>query len=71
MKNYRPNAEECCFLKTARKLGMLTGIRYTGISVLLDNGGSKKGEDRALFKTQCETLRLKDIFTTNKPLVLI
>ncbi|MPC08424.1 hypothetical protein E2C01_001010 [Portunus trituberculatus] len=36
-----------------------------------DNGGSGEGEARALFTAMCAAVRLPDIFTTSKPLVLM
>ncbi|MPC40848.1 hypothetical protein E2C01_034421 [Portunus trituberculatus] len=36
-----------------------------------DNGGGGEGEARSLFITMCVAIQLPDIFTTNKPLVLM
>ncbi|MPC68511.1 hypothetical protein E2C01_062713 [Portunus trituberculatus] len=36
-----------------------------------DNGSSGEREVRGLFTSMCAAVRLPDIFTTNKPLVLM
>ncbi|MPC13059.1 hypothetical protein E2C01_005778 [Portunus trituberculatus] len=57
MKNYRQNAEECCFVNTAAGLEMHTSNQDTGITSNTASerysGGCKKGDDRALYTTKC------------------